>query len=71
MHDLMFQAGVKGMSERSKLIPCIEYNVCCTEVGTMSMHTYNMYVYCPCTHTITCTCSLLEQAHVKNIIPMF
>ena len=22
MHDLMFQAGVKGMSERSKLIPC-------------------------------------------------
>ena len=23
MHDLMFQAGVKGMSERSELIPCI------------------------------------------------
>ena len=39
MHDLMFQAGVKGMSERSKLIPCIEY-MCCTEVGIMSMHTY-------------------------------
>ena len=29
MHELMFQAGVKGMSERSELIPCtihiIEY----------------------------------------------
>ena len=24
MHDLMFQAGVKGMSERSELIPCID-----------------------------------------------
>ena len=23
MNELMFQAGVKGMSERSKLIPCI------------------------------------------------
>ena len=23
MHELMFQAGVKGMSERSELIPCI------------------------------------------------
>ena len=22
MHELMFQAGVKGMSERSELIPC-------------------------------------------------
>ena len=26
MHELMFQAGVKGMSERSELIPCISYN---------------------------------------------
>ena len=25
MHELMFQAGVKGMSERSELIPCIIY----------------------------------------------
>ena len=25
MHELMFQAGVKGMSERSELIPCILY----------------------------------------------
>ena len=24
MHELMFQAGVKGRSERSKLIPCID-----------------------------------------------
>ena len=23
MNELMFQAGVKGMSERSELIPCI------------------------------------------------
>ena len=23
LHELMFQAGVKGMSERSELIPCI------------------------------------------------
>ena len=23
MHELMFQAGVKGMSERSELIPCM------------------------------------------------
>ena len=23
MHELMFQAGVKGMSKRSELIPCI------------------------------------------------
>ena len=26
MHELMFQAGVKGMRERSELIPCIHYN---------------------------------------------
>ena len=25
MHELTFQAGVKGMSERSELIPCIYY----------------------------------------------
>ena len=25
MNELMFQAGVKGMSERSELIPCINY----------------------------------------------
>ena len=25
MHELMFQAGVKGMSERSELIPCNYY----------------------------------------------
>ena len=25
MHELMFQAGVKGMSERSELIPCKYY----------------------------------------------
>ena len=25
MNELMFQAGVKGMSERSELIPCIIY----------------------------------------------
>ena len=25
MHELMFQAGVKGISERSELIPCISY----------------------------------------------
>ena len=25
MNELMFQAGVKGMSERSELIPCIYY----------------------------------------------
>ena len=25
MHELMFQAGVKGMSERSELIPCTIY----------------------------------------------
>ena len=27
MHELMFQAGVKGMSERSELIPCIYNNI--------------------------------------------
>ena len=27
MHELMFQAGVKGMSERSELIPCRIYNM--------------------------------------------
>ena len=26
MHELMLQAGVKGMSERSELIPCIIYH---------------------------------------------
>ena len=26
MHELMFQAGVKGMSERGELIPCIYYS---------------------------------------------
>ena len=26
MHELMFQAGVKGMSEQSELIPCSNYN---------------------------------------------
>ena len=26
MHELMFQAGVKGMSERSELIPCNNTN---------------------------------------------
>ena len=26
MHELMFQAGVKGKSERSELIPCTYYN---------------------------------------------
>ena len=25
MNELMFQAGVKGMSERSELIPCTNY----------------------------------------------
>ena len=27
MHELMFQAGVKGMSERSELIPCMYYYI--------------------------------------------
>ena len=27
MHELMFQAGVKGMSERSELIPCNYYHI--------------------------------------------
>ena len=27
MHELMFQAGVKGMSERSELIPCKLYTL--------------------------------------------
>ena len=27
MNELMFQAGVKGMSERSELIPCSIYNI--------------------------------------------
>ena len=33
MNELMFQAGVKGMSERSELIPCIVYT-------HMHMHTH-------------------------------
>ena len=32
MHELMFQAGVKGMSERSELIPCNYYNTDSTHV---------------------------------------
>ena len=27
MHELMFQAGVKGMSERSELIPCTSITI--------------------------------------------
>ena len=33
MHELMFQAGVRGMSERSKLIPCHYTNVTGVRVG--------------------------------------
>ena len=36
MHELMFQAGVKGMSERSELIPCSTYIY--TEYSTVITH---------------------------------
>ena len=32
MHELMIQAGVKGMSERSELIPCNDNNTLITYV---------------------------------------
>ena len=37
MHELMFQAGVKGTSERSELIPCINYKVF---THTLVYHTF-------------------------------
>ena len=39
MHELMFQAGVKGMSERSELIPC---NIIKRERESILLH-YRMY----------------------------
>ena len=33
MHELMFQAGVKGMSERSELIPCIYIIIICMAIA--------------------------------------
>ena len=38
MHELMFQAGVKGMSERSELIPCNRYNTIVTSASACSYH---------------------------------
>ena len=38
MHELMFQAGVTGMSERSELIPCNNILIfCSTRVGKLKM----------------------------------
>ena len=42
MHELMFQAGVKGMSERSKLIPCIVYRF----YDILPCGCTNYYIYC-------------------------
>ena len=41
MHELMFQAGVKGMSKRSELIPCIyckNRRVSLTQRGLPELH---------------------------------
>ena len=46
MHELMFQAGVKGMSERSELIPCI-------------VHMYIDYVRCM--HVLICLSDFPKQ----------
>ena len=39
MNELMFQAGVKGMSERSELIPCIYIYVWYTSVTRAPLYT--------------------------------
>ena len=46
MNELMFQAGVKGMSERSELIPCTKYRVCsCNVLWFSSMFRYHLKRY--------------------------
>ena len=37
MHELMLQAGVKGMSKRSKLIPCTYYTFTCTSENAAAL----------------------------------
>ena len=46
MHELMFQAGVKGMSERSELIPCHHYTntVCDAEWDGVYISIVECYV---------------------------
>ena len=39
MHELMFQVGVKGMSERSELIPCI-YIYTRSELASLALSLY-------------------------------
>ena len=40
MHELMFQAGVKGRSERSKLIPCIDNRTYVEKVANLLTQRY-------------------------------
>ena len=44
MHELMFQAGVKGMSERSELIPCI-IGASLSEPHIDELNVRNLYIY--------------------------
>ena len=47
MHELMFQAGVKGMSERSELIPCNLYIIgaSLSEPHIDELNVRNLYIY--------------------------
>ena len=70
MHELMFQAGVIGMSERSELIPCIYIMIiqlarACdtdfvdsirTKAGSVSAH---FWTYQPIQRSCLVTCSIL------------
>ena len=41
MHELMFKAGVKGMSERSELIPCNIYYFIILHLLETSAHSFD------------------------------
>ena len=55
MHELMFQTGVKGTSERSELIPCINYKVF---THTLVYHTF------PCNPVVN-----FHPLHLSESVP--
>ena len=52
----MFQADVKGMSERSKLIPCDYYY----NLFMIYMHEYHYYFEKKGLYLLLCTCKLIK-----------
>ena len=58
----MFQAGVKGMSERSELIPCTVY--LCIHSAVVNKNKYNV-MYLAAVH---CNCSAVVNKNKYNVM---